>query len=134
MIQKLYQNASKTFYCKEAGGGGGVPPPMYDVRLKSFTIYDLRFAKFPRLRAILAKQVRTRVDETVRGVWRPFRGCLFCWIVLQSGPRPSGRGSGRAFIIMKNAQNQKLTELVLFLAENAELIEKAIYLLFVMLN
>ena len=35
---------------------------------------------------------------------------------------------------MKNAQNQKLTELVLFLAENAELIEKAIYLLFVMLN
>ena len=55
--------------------------------------FDLRFAKFPRLRAILAeqmrtecretmrgrgykgagifaKQVRTRVDEAVRGVWR----------------------------------------------------------------
>ena len=35
---------------------------------------------------------------------------------------------------MKHAIDQKLTELVIFLAENAELIEKAIYLLFVMLN
>ena len=35
---------------------------------------------------------------------------------------------------MKTPTKPKLTELVLFLAENAELIEKAIYLLFVMLN
>ena len=35
---------------------------------------------------------------------------------------------------MKQATDQKLTELAILLAENAELIEKAIYLLFVMLN
>ena len=49
-------------------------------------------------------------------------------------PRPSGRGSRRVNITMKTPTKPKLTELVLFLAENAELIEKAIYLLFVMLN
>ena len=48
--------------------------------------------------------------------------------------RPSGRGPGRAFIKMKPTQYQKLTELAIFLTKNAELIEKAIYLLFVMLN
>ncbi len=48
--------------------------------------------------------------------------------------RPSGRGPGRAFIIMNQNQCHKLTELAILLAENAELIEKAIYLLFVMLN
>ena len=40
----------------------------------------------------------------------------------------------RVFTVMKKPTKPKLTELVLFLAENAELIEKAIYLLFVMLN
>lgn len=35
---------------------------------------------------------------------------------------------------MKNAQYHKLTELAILLAKNAELIEKAIYLLIVMLN
>ena len=46
-----------------------------------------QFGKFPRLRARVAEQVRTRVDEAVRGVWRRFRCCLSCWIVVQSPRR-----------------------------------------------
>ena len=49
-------------------------------------------------------------------------------------PAPVRARFRRVLTVMKTPTNTKLTELVLFLAENAELIEKAIYLLFVMLN
>ena len=49
-------------------------------------------------------------------------------------PAPVRARFRRAFIIMNQNQCHKLTELAILLAENAELIEKAIYLLFVMLN
>ena len=105
--------------------------PMYDVRC---TMYDCDV----RARcAGAAEQVQTRVDEAVRGVWCRFRGCLCCWIVLQSGRARQGEvpgGRHQEINNMLTPTNTKLTELVLFLAENAELIEKAIYLLFVMLN
>ena len=39
-----------------------------------------------------------RVDEAVRGVWRRFRGCLCCWIVVQSGPFPgASRGTNQKY-------------------------------------
>ena len=55
-----------------------------------------QFGEFPRLRAKVAEQVRTRVDEAVRGVWRRFRGCLSCWIVVQSGRTRQGASPGTA--------------------------------------
>ena len=54
--------------------------PMYEVR---GTMYDLRIRA--RCAGIFAKQVRTRVDEAVRGI------CLFCWIVLQSARARQGK-------------------------------------------
>ena len=87
------------------GGRRGLP--MYDVQR---TMYDCDysalcagiFAKQVRTgcretvrgrdykgAGIFAKQVRTRVDEAVREVWRRFRGCFSCWVVLQSDRRCS---------------------------------------------
>ncbi len=57
---------------------------MYDV---GCTMYDCDYSAL--CAGIFAKQVRTRVDEAVRGVWRRFRGCFSCWVVLQSDRRCS---------------------------------------------
>ena len=55
---------------------------MYDV---GCTMYDCDYSAL--CAGIFAKQVRTRVDEAVRGVWRRFRGCFSCWVVVQSDRR-----------------------------------------------
>ena len=81
--------------------------------------YDLRFGNLASLR--LAELCEAFVVASlVRACYNP--------------PAPVRARFRRAFIDMNQYQYRKLTELVLFLAKNTELIEKAIYLLFVMLN
>ena len=56
------------------------------------TMYDVRctIAEFARFARGSGAEAR-RMHEAVRGAWRRFRGCLSCWIVLQSGRARQGK-------------------------------------------
>ena len=98
------------------------------------TKHDGRFEEFPRLRTSAAKQMRSGIFEIMRGNLAPLSWLPLLLDCVKLPPRPSGRSPGRVLLNMKTSTDNKLTELAIFLAENAELIEKAIYLLFVMRN
>ena len=82
-------------------------------------MYDLRFGNLASLRFAELCEAFV-VASFVRSCYNP--------------PAPVRARSRRVLSNMKTSTDTKLTEPAIFLAENAELIEKAIYLLFVMLN
>ena len=94
---------------------------------------NVRFGKFARVAWGGGAGAKQSSKSLARNLGTRFVVASFVRLCYNP-PAPVRARFRRAFIDMNQYQYRKLTELVIFLAENAELIEKAIYLLFVMLN